>query len=127
MGTTQMIAPVKALRGAIGTQLDPHSCWMLGRSLETLNLRMERANDNARVIAEFLRTHPKVSKLHHLDFLESPRAKETYARQCTAGSTFSFDIVGGQAEAFNFWIPCRSSSLPSALAARNLSRATPRP
>jgi len=31
----------------LGTQLDPHSCWMLGRSLETLGLRMERANANA--------------------------------------------------------------------------------
>ena len=103
MGSAEKIGPVKALRGAIGTQLDPHSCWMLGRSLETLGLRMERANDNARVIAEFLRVHPKVSKVHHLDFLESEAGKATYARQCTgAGSTFSFDITGGQKEAFQF-------------------------
>ncbi|MCA3644428.1 MAG: cystathionine gamma-synthase family protein [Methylobacterium sp.] len=103
MGSAEKIGPVKALRGAIGTQLDPHSCWMLGRSLETLGLRMERANDNARVIAEFLRVHPKVSKVHHLDFLESEAGKATYARQCTgAGSTFSFDIMGGQKEAFQF-------------------------
>ncbi len=38
---------IRLLRGAIGTQLDPHSCWMLGRSLETLGLRMQRAADNA--------------------------------------------------------------------------------
>ena len=70
LGTKATIEPVKALRGAIGTQLDPHTCWMLGRSLETLGLRMERANDNAKLIAEFLRDHAKVSKVHYLPFLE---------------------------------------------------------
>jgi methionine-gamma-lyase len=77
---------------------------MLGRSLETLAIRMERANSNARLVAEYLRDHPRVAKVHYLEFLEpgSP-AQATYARQCTgAGSTFSFDIKGGQVEAFAF-------------------------
>ena len=103
LGSKSAIAPVRALRGAIGTQLDPHSCWMLGRSLETLTLRMERANANARIIAEFLRGHPRVAKVHHLQFLGSGAEQETYARQCSgAGSTFSFDIVGGRGNAFAF-------------------------
>ncbi len=104
IGTKAIIEPIEALRGGIGTQLDPHTCWMLGRSLETLGLRMERANDNAKKIAEFLRDHPKVSKVHYLPFLEngSP-AHEVFTRQSTgAGSTFSFDIKGGQKEAFAF-------------------------
>jgi methionine-gamma-lyase len=104
LGSKATIGPIKALRGSVGTQLDPFSCWMLGRSLETLGLRMERANTNARLVAEFLRDHPKVDKVHHLSFLEdgSP-AQAVYARQCTgAGSTFSFDIKGGQKEAFAF-------------------------
>jgi methionine-gamma-lyase len=104
LGTKATIEPIKALRGAIGTQLDPHTCWMLGRSLETLGLRMERANDNAKLIAEFLRDHPKVSKVHYLPFLEEgSAAREVFARQSTgAGSTFSFNIKGGQKEAFDF-------------------------
>ena len=88
--------------GLIGTLLDPHSCWMLGRSIETLALRMGRAETNARTVAAFLRTHPRVAKVHYLGFLDpaSP-AHAVFARQCTgAGSTFSFDIRGGQAEAF---------------------------
>ena len=44
LGSEALMKPIRLLRGAIGTQLDPHSCWMLGRSLETLALRMERAN-----------------------------------------------------------------------------------
>ncbi len=104
LGTKQTVEPIKALRGGIGTQLDPHTCWMLGRSLETLGLRMERANDNAKLVAEFLRDHPKVTKVHYLPFLEagSP-AREVFERQSNgAGSTFSFDIKGGQKEAFAF-------------------------
>jgi len=104
LGSKAIIEPIESLRGGIGTQLDPHTCWMLGRSLETLGLRMERANDNAKKIAEFLRDHPKVSKVHYLPFLEkgSP-AHEVFTRQSTgAGSTFSFDIKGGEKEAFAF-------------------------
>lgn len=104
MGQGQVIAPIKALRGAIGTQLDPHTCWMLGRSLETLGLRMVRANENGKAIAGFLRDHPKVSRVHYLPFLEAGSAESAvYLRQCSgAGSTFSFDIKGGQKAAFAF-------------------------
>jgi methionine-gamma-lyase len=102
LGAEALLKPIKLLRGAIGTQLDPHSCWMIGRSLETLGLRMDRANSNARVVAEFLRDHPKVAALHYLPFLPAHTPQyRTYAAQCTApGSTFSFDIKGGLAEAF---------------------------
>ena len=104
LGSKAIIGPIKALRGSLGTQLDPHSCWMLGRSLETLGLRMERANSNARLVAEYLRDHPKVAKVHYLEFLEEGSAAQAvFARQCTgAGSTFSFDIKGGEKQAFAF-------------------------
>ena len=104
LGSKAVMKPVKALRGAIGTQLDPHSCWMLGRSLETLSIRMEKANANALAVAEFLRGHPRVEKLHYLPFLEpgSPTGK-VFALQCSGGgSTFSFDIKGGQPASFRF-------------------------
>ncbi len=104
LGSKATIGPIKALRGSVGTQLDPFSCWMLGRSLETLGLRMERSNANARLVAEFLRDHPRVAKVHYLAFLEEgSTAQAVYARQCTgAGSTFSFDIKGGEKQAFAF-------------------------
>jgi methionine-gamma-lyase len=104
LGSKATIAPIKALRGSVGTNLDPHSCWMLGRSLETLGLRMERSNSNARLVAEYLRDHPKVDKVHYLAFLEEgSEAQSVFARQCTGpGSTFSFDIKGGEKEAFAF-------------------------
>lgn len=104
MGSKALMAKVRALRSAIGTQLDPHSSWMLSRSLETLSLRMEKAWQNAEAVAAFLRDHPKVAKLHWLPYLDAESAEgKTYREQCSgAGSTFSFDIVGGQPAAFRF-------------------------
>jgi methionine-gamma-lyase len=104
LGSKAVIKQVKALRGAIGTQLDPHSCWMLGRSLETLQIRMERANSNAQGVADFLRDHPKVEQIHYLPYIDPTSATgRTFAAQCTgAGSTFSFDIKGGQPASFKF-------------------------
>ena len=86
----------------MGTGLDPHSSWMIGRSLETLGLRMERANSNARLVAEFLRDHASVSNVHYLRFLpEGGPERRVFETQCTAaGSTFSFDVKGGLREAF---------------------------
>ena len=75
---------------------------MISRSLETLSIRMEKADKNARLVADYLRDHDKVAKVHYLAHHdESSPAGRLFARQCTgAGSTFSFDIVGGQAAAF---------------------------
>ena len=102
LGSKELMKNVRLLRSAIGTQLDPHSCWMLGRSLETLSLRMNAANRNAEIVAAFLHEHPSVAKVHHLAYLpEGSRAKEVYESQSSApGSTFSFDVKGGEAEAF---------------------------
>ena len=104
IGSKAILKDIKALRSAIGTQLDPHSCWMIGRSLETLSLRMEKADQNARLVADYLRDHNKVAKVHYLAHHEPDSvAGRLFARQCSgAGSTFSFDIVGGQAAASRF-------------------------
>ena len=76
---------------------------MLGRSLETLSLRMERSNQNARLVADYLRDHDKVENVHYLAHHDEASHAGRLFSQCTgAGSTFSFDIVGGQAAAFKF-------------------------
>jgi methionine-gamma-lyase len=102
IGSKARITPVRLLRGAIGTQLDPHSCWMLGRSLETLSLRMTRATQNADAVAAFVGRHPRIRAVHALSALppDSP-AHRVYEAQCTGGgSTFSIEIEGGEREAF---------------------------
>ncbi len=102
VGARDMVGPVKRLRGALGTQLDPNTAWMIMRSMETMSLRMHRSAENAAQVAQFLATHPKVQAVNYLGFLEAadPR-KRVFERQCgSAGSTFGFTIKGGEAEAF---------------------------
>jgi methionine-gamma-lyase len=101
-GSKALLQPIRSLRSALGTQLDPNTSWMLLRSMETLQLRMERANDNAKELARYLRVHPKIAAVNYLGFIEEddPR-RAVYDRQCRApGSTFSFMVKGGEAEAF---------------------------
>lgn len=102
MGRAEVMAPVAGFRTILGTMCDAHTCWLIMRSLETLKIRMERSADNARIIADFLQQHPKVAKVHYLEFLpEGSDAEAIFKRQSTsAGSTFAFDVVGGEKEAF---------------------------
>ena len=104
MGSRANLKPIRALRSAIGTQLDPHSCWMLSRSLETVSLRMERAAGNAAKVAQSLSEHPKVARVHYPPLLPAgDPARALMERQSrSAGSTFSFEVKGGEAEAFAF-------------------------
>lgn len=104
LGPESAVAPVRGMRTILGTISDPHTCWLLLRSLETLKLRMTGSMKNARYVAEFLAEHPKVKTVHYLGFLD-PRDPqyELYQRQCHApGSTFSFEIHGGEGDAFRF-------------------------
>jgi methionine-gamma-lyase len=107
LGSKEHINTIRLMRNTIGTICDPNTAWMLMRSLETLELRMSRAGENAVKVCQFLRSHPKVERVGYLGFLaDSPgmeRQADIYARHCTgAGSTFSLIVKGGETEAFAF-------------------------
>jgi len=102
VGEKGLINQVRMIRNTIGTICDPNTAWMLLRSLETLEMRMERAGANAAKVCEFLKSHPKVESVGYLGFLdEQSRQADIYRRHCTgAGSTFSLYLKGGEKEAF---------------------------
>jgi methionine-gamma-lyase len=104
VGDGKLINQVRMMRNTIGTICDPNTAWMLMRSLETLELRMSRAGENAAKVCAFLRDHPKVEKVGYLGFLEEgTRQADIFKRHCTgAGSTFSLYLKGGEKEAFAF-------------------------
>jgi cystathionine gamma-synthase/methionine-gamma-lyase len=101
-GSVARIEPLRKLRTSLGTHLDPHGCWLMLRSIETMPLRAERAARNAASVARFLAAHPKIAHVNYAGFLpEGSAARAVFQRQCKgAGSTFAFDIKGGEAEAF---------------------------
>ena len=51
-----------------GSQLAPMDCWLLLRGIKTLPVRMDRHNENAKKVAEWLRTQPKVKKVYYVGF-----------------------------------------------------------
>jgi len=104
VGKRSVIDKVRMMRNVMGGICDPNTAWMLLRSLETLELRMQRAGESAAKVCEFLRDHPKVEKVGYLGFLEEgSRQADIYRRHCTgAGSTFSLYLKGGEKEAFAF-------------------------
>ena len=101
-GATALLEPIRGMRTILGTMCDPHTGWLLMRSLETLKLRMAAATDGARKVAVFLSTHPNVAAVWYLGFLpEDHPDRLVFERQCESpGSTFSFEVKGGEAEAF---------------------------
>jgi methionine-gamma-lyase len=102
-GKKRFIDAIRALRNTMGGIADPNTAWMLLRSLETVELRMERAGKNAEKVCEFLKSHPKVEGLGYLGMIEDARQQDIYNRHCLgAGSTFSVFVKGGEAECFRF-------------------------
>jgi methionine-gamma-lyase len=118
VGAERLITPIRMMRNTVGTITDPNTAWMLLRSLETLELRMSRAGENAAKVCEFLHGHPKVERVGYLGFLaDDPSSQgDIYRRHCTgAGSTFSLYLKGGEREAFAFLDALRIAKLAVSL------------
>lgn len=103
-GDASWVGQVAVFRTILGTMTDPHTAWLLLRSLETLKVRMDAAELGARKVAAYLRDHPRVKSVWYLPFLPKDHAdRALFEKQCiTAGSTFSFEIDGGESAAFAF-------------------------
>ena len=87
----------------IGATLSPESCFIFLQGLESLSLRVERHVENALKVVEYLSKHPKVAKVNHPSLPSHPD-HALYERYFPSGggSIFTFEIKGGQAEAFKF-------------------------
>jgi methionine-gamma-lyase len=103
-GSQSLTAKVRATRSTLGAQLDPHSSWMITRSMETLILRMERAAQSGTLVARWLANNPfKRVQVLHPELIADSAYQATYRRQCSGpGSTFAFVLEGGREQAFRF-------------------------
>ena len=103
-GKDDSIGRVRVLRVFLGNMPAPFTCWLLLRSLETLKIRMEQQAENAKYIASFLKSHDKIDCLHYLGYIEEGTEQHAiFKKQYTsAGAMLSFNIKGGEKEAFRF-------------------------
>ncbi|MBO6125562.1 MAG: O-acetylhomoserine aminocarboxypropyltransferase/cysteine synthase [Bacteroidaceae bacterium] len=86
-----------------GATLSPFNAFILLQGVETLSLRVERHVENALKVVDFLNKHPKVAKVNH-PALPGHHDHELYKRYFPngGGSIFTFEIKGGQEEAWKF-------------------------
>ena len=86
-----------------GAAISPFNAFLLLQGTETLSLRLERHFENTKKVVEYLQKHPKVERVNHPLLKEHPD-HEAYVRYFKrgGGSIFTFNIKGGQKEAFTF-------------------------
>lgn len=86
-----------------GATISPFNAWILLQGLETLSLRVERHAYNTKRIVEYLAKHPKVEKVNHPSLPDHPdHALYEELFPNGGGSIFTFEIKGGQEEAWQF-------------------------
>ena len=106
LGSKTLMARVKGLRTFLGNMAGPWNGWLLMRSLETLKVRMEQQAKNALEVAKYLQSHPKVEFVYYLGFINETGSKEEISifekQYSSGGAMISFDIVGGEEQAFKF-------------------------
>lgn len=104
LGSKSLMTRVKTLRTFLGNMAGPWTGWLLMRSLETLKIRMEQQARNATEVAIFLQAHPRVKKVNYLGLLkqEDPQYAIHVKQYTSPGAMLSFEIEGGESEAFGF-------------------------
>jgi O-acetylhomoserine (thiol)-lyase len=86
-----------------GAAISPFAAFLLLQGTETLSLRLERHAENTKKVVEFLSNHPKVAKVNHPSLPDHPdHALYQKFFPNGGGSIFTFDVKGGQKEAFAF-------------------------
>lgn len=86
-----------------GAAISPFNAWILLQGLETLSLRLERHAENTKKVVEYLASHPLVEKVNHPSLPDHPQHALYEAYFPNGGaSIFTFNIKGGQKEAYAF-------------------------
>ena len=83
---------VRKISVATGGNLAPFDSWLMIRGIKTLAVRMDRAQENALAIAEFLRNHPKVKKVHYVGLPEHPGYAVNRKQSRGSGAMLSFEV-----------------------------------
>jgi cystathionine gamma-synthase len=94
LGREKLVERIRDLHKSMGGLIDPHCCYLLLRGLKTFPLRVERQNETALKIAEFLEGHPRVKKVYY-PFLKSHRHYKVATEQMAGGGgVVTFEIKG---------------------------------
>jgi cystathionine beta-lyase/cystathionine gamma-synthase len=93
-GPAELIEKIHATRTTLGGCMDPHAAWLLLRGIKTLAVRVQRQNENALRLAQFLSEHPNVRRVHY-PFAEGHGQRALAMKQMRGGGGIvSFEVEG---------------------------------
>jgi cystathionine gamma-synthase len=95
IGNPSLIGALREAQGILGGICDPHSAYLLMRGLKTFALRMERQNASGLAIAQFLESHPRVSRVHYPGLPSHPDYAVAMEQMRGFGGVVSFEVDGG--------------------------------
>jgi cystathionine beta-lyase/cystathionine gamma-synthase len=93
-GNSALVAPIEKARRQLGTVMDPHPAYALGRGLKTLPLRIAQHNANARAVADFLASDRRVSQVYYPGLPAHPDHEIAKRQMCGFGGMVCFDLDG---------------------------------
>lgn len=115
VGRADLIQPIRFFARHTGPSLSPFNAWVLSKSLETLDLRMERHCRNALQLAEALETHPDVARVLYPFLPSHPQHELAKAQMSAGGAIVTIELEGGFERVSAFFdalqIPTLSSNL----------------
>ncbi len=107
LGSEELISGIRDLQGITGAVADPFAAYLLIRGLKTLALRVQRQNENAARIAEFLDRHPKVERVYYPSLPSHPEHEIARRQMKGFGGVVSFEVKGDLHAASRLVDACR--------------------
>jgi cystathionine gamma-synthase len=92
IGSNYLVSAIRELRGLLGDLCDPHTAYLLLRGLKTLDLRMQRHNETAERVAQFLAQHPAVRRTHYPSLPDHPDHAVAATQMTGFGGVVSFEL-----------------------------------
>jgi cystathionine beta-lyase/cystathionine gamma-synthase len=93
-GRAELIDKILSTRTTLGNCMDPHAAWVLVRGLKTLAVRVQRQNENALRVAEFLAQHAKVRSTHYPFLMSHPQNALARQQMAGGGGMVTFEVEG---------------------------------
>ena len=93
-GSRDLIDQIHQVRTTLGCSMDPHAAFLLLRGIKTIAVRVQRQNESALKVAEFLSRHPKVTRVHYPMLKAHPDYELAKKQMAGAGGVLSFEIEG---------------------------------
>ena len=98
-GRAELLDKIQSTRTTLGGAMDPHAAWLLLRGIKTIALRVQRQNEAALQIAQYLAGHDKVRQVYY-PFLENhPQRALAMEQMAGGGGVLSFEVDGGADDA----------------------------